>query len=303
MNVGVRYIHRSIPRVLEDVGPYPVGACDLRAAWAAASTTRSTNPGPSTPVLTDLGASYEKPIHNYDAVEFTVDKRFSNNWALHASYTWSRLVGHLRGLLPRRQRAVGSRHHVALRLPHQRSELHRDRRAAASATTATSATSARSAQGPLPLDRPHVIKLFGNYTFDMGLNLGVGLTMNSGAPLTALAANPDYDNGGEIPLTPRGGGFQTLDGFKTRTPFEYNTDMHADYAFKFGGRQPAGRAGRRVQPVQPAAHDRATTTSSSSAFGVTNPNFGLPVSETGGGTAVPDAAADPLRRPVRVLDR
>ena len=39
MNVGVNYIHRSIPRVLEDVGPYPVGACDFLGV-AAASTTR-----------------------------------------------------------------------------------------------------------------------------------------------------------------------------------------------------------------------------------------------------------------------
>ena len=45
-------------------------------------------------------------------------------------------------------------------------------------------------QGPLPLDRPHQVKVFGNYTFDMGLNLGLGFLTTSGKPLTALAANP-----------------------------------------------------------------------------------------------------------------
>src|SRR6266567_3628856 len=38
-------------------------------------------------------------------------------------------------------------------------------------------------------------------------------------------------------LGARGEGFQTVDGFKTRTPFEYNTSLHADYAFKFGGQR------------------------------------------------------------------
>ncbi len=131
--------------------------------------------------------------------------------------------------------------------------------------------------GPLPLDRPHVIKVFGNYTFNMGLNLGLGLTMNSGAPLTALAANPNYDNGGEIPVTPRGGGFQTSDGFKTRTPFEYNTDMHADYAFKFGGQRLVVLADvfNLFNLQRTIGYDNFVEQS----FGVSNPNFGLPVSE------------------------
>ena len=33
----------------------------------------------------------------------------------------------------------------------------------------------------------------------MGLGIGVGLNLSSGAPLTPLAANPNYTNGGEIP--------------------------------------------------------------------------------------------------------
>ena len=40
LNVGVRYIHRSIPRVLEDVSPFPIVAGDLGLPGAAASTTR-----------------------------------------------------------------------------------------------------------------------------------------------------------------------------------------------------------------------------------------------------------------------
>ena len=74
--------------------------------------------------------------------------------------------------------------------------------------------------GILPLDRPHQVKVFGNYVFPIGLSLGAGLDLSSGAPLTPLAANPNYTNGGEIPEAPRGSGIQTIDGFKTRTPFQ-----------------------------------------------------------------------------------
>src|SRR4029079_11199975 len=74
--------------------------------------------------------------------------------------------------------------------------------------------------GILPLDRTHQIKIFGNYQFPFGVNFGVGVNLSSGAPLTPLAANPNYSNGGEIPEAPRGSGIQTIDGFNTRTPFQ-----------------------------------------------------------------------------------
>ena len=45
-------------------------------------------------------------------------------------------------------------------------------------------------EGPLPLDRPHQVKVFGNYEFPIGLNVGTGISLSSGKPLTALAAHP-----------------------------------------------------------------------------------------------------------------
>jgi hypothetical protein len=275
MNVGVRYIHRSIPRVLEDVGPYPVGACDFLGVGCSFDYTL-TNPSPSTPVLTDLGASYETPIHKYNAVEFTVEKRFSNNWSAQASYTWSRLEGTFEGFYRedngQSDPGITSLYDFPTNDP---------------SYTAIGVPQfgykgdirylGALGQGPLPLDRPHVIKVFGNYTFNMGLNLGLGLTMNSGSPLTSLAANPNYTNGGEIPETPRGDGFQTVDGVKTRTPFEYNTSIHADYAFKFGGQRLVVLADVfnlfNLQRV--TGYDNFDELQ----LGVANPNFGLPVSE------------------------
>jgi hypothetical protein len=92
------------------------------------------------------------------------------------------------------------------------------------------------ANGILPLDRPHQAKLFGNYLFPFGLNVGIGVNVGSGKPLTALDPNPSYGNGGEIPDTPRGGGIQTVDGFKTRSPLQKQFDLQASYHIKVTGR-------------------------------------------------------------------
>ena len=44
-----------------------------------------------------------------------------------------------------------------------------------------------------------------------------------------MAANAWYRTGGEIPTAPRGSGIQTIDGFKTRTPFESQVDLQVSY--------------------------------------------------------------------------
>jgi hypothetical protein len=69
----------------------------------------------------------------------------------------------------------------------------------------------------------------------LNVNLGLGVSVLSGTPLTALAANPLYESAGEIPETPRGGGIETVDGFRTRTPWSAQVDAHVDYALSLGG--------------------------------------------------------------------
>ena len=70
----------------------------------------------------------------------------------------------------------------------------------------------------------------------MGLNLSIGADFTSGAPLTSLAFHPIYGNGGEIPLTVRGAGFQTEDGFQTRTPWTKPINLEASYNLKIENR-------------------------------------------------------------------
>jgi len=233
MNVGVRYIHRTMPRILEDVGTAQMVAYDLGLPGLDSVEYFVTNVNHSTPVTAFTGlpaASFEDPIHHYDAVEVTADKRLSNNWSLQSSYRWSRTWGNFEGFYRndngQSDPAISSLFDFPTNDP-----------------SYTSIGAARfgylgdirylgaAGAGPLPNDRPHQVKVYGTWNTNAGLNLALGLNLSSGTPLTALAANPNYASPGEIPMTVRGAGMQTVDGFRTRTPFERTISGHIDYAF------------------------------------------------------------------------
>ena len=274
LNMGVRYIHRDIPRVLEDVQPFPIVAGDLGIPGASSVDYVLTNPGPSTPTAGDLGASFEKPIHKYDALEITADKRFANRWALQTSYRYSRLRGTYEGFFrdDNGQSDPGitslfdfptnDPSYTAIGVPQfgYRGDVR---------------YLGTLGEGPLPLDRPHQIKVFGNYQFPMGLNVGTGISLSSGKPLTALAAHPVYGNAGEIPEGPRGSGFETIDGFLTRTPFTYTAAAHVDYGMKISKAQRLvvlADVFNLFNAQRALDYDPDTQTS----FPVLNPDFGQP---------------------------
>jgi hypothetical protein len=238
LDVGVRFVHRDIGRVLEDVQSYPIVARSLGLPGAASANYLLTNPGPQTPVVQDIpGAtvSFESPVHNYNAVEFSANKRLTHNWSLVSSYRWSRLTGNFEGFF--RNDNGQSDPGISSLYDYPTND----------ATYATIGATqfgyvgdirflGAAGSGPLPLDRTHDVKLYGTYAFDMGLNLSLGLELESGAPLTAFAAHPVYDSGGEIPLTPRGAGFDTSSGFQTRTPWTRPVNAGASYNLKVGRR-------------------------------------------------------------------
>ena len=74
-----------------------------------------TNPDSSFPTrFPELGASFEDPTHSYNAIEFTFDRRFSQQLVAARQLPLVAAPRQLRGLLPRGQRPVGPRDHVAL---------------------------------------------------------------------------------------------------------------------------------------------------------------------------------------------
>lgn len=280
LNVGARWIRRRIGRALEDIQPFPAVACDFGIDAACDVEYTLTNPDVDTPTLGNLGARFEKPIHRYDEVEISAEKRYADRWGLQASYRWSRLEGTFEGFFRddngQSDPGITSLYdfptddpsYTAIGVPQfgYRGDIR---------------FLGRLGLGPLPLDRPHQVKVYGNYSFPIGVNVGTGIFVSSGKPLTPFAAHPVYTNAGEIPEAPRGAGFQTADGFRTRSPWQYSIDAHADYSF--------GRIGRRRIVLLADAfnlfdQDRILDYNNftETTFGTKNPDVGQPVFAVGG---------------------
>jgi len=228
--IGVHYTYRNIGRALEDVANAPMVAYDLELPGLSSVEYILTNPSSSTAVLSTaafLGASFQDPERRYHAVDFTLNRRLADNWSMLASYQWSRLRGNFEGFYRddngQSDPGITSLYdfptndpsYTAIGVPQfgYRGDIR----------------FLGDPQGILPLDRPHQFKAFGNYVFPIGLNVGAGVNVSSGAPLTPLAAHPNYTNGGEIPEAARGAGFQTIDGFKTCTRVVSRVDAQASY--------------------------------------------------------------------------
>ena len=271
LSVGGQYINRRINDVVEDIGTAPIAA--FFTGQADSVEFFVTNPGPETPVIPGFGASHEDPIQDYDAVEIFADKRFDGRWALQASYRWGKIEGTFEGFF--RNDNGQSDPGITSLNDFPTNDPSFTQFAPVFGFRGDIRFLGALGDGPLPNDRRHQFKVFGSYLVPRtgGLNVGVSGIFNSGAPLTALAANPVFDNGGEIPEGPRGSGIQTVNGFKHRTDFEYNVDLHADYAFRLPG-------GKRIQAIvdvfnlfdidQVTAFDNFTELS----FSVPNPDFG-----------------------------
>lgn len=237
-NVGVRYIHRNIGRVLEDISPFPAVACDFGVEAACSVDYILTNPDASTPVSLAPGlegVSFEDPKHDYDAIEVTLDKRFSNNWQMNASYRWSRLFGNYEGFY-REDNGQSDPGITSLYDFPTNDPTYTAIGGAQFGYLGDIRFLGALGEGRLPLDRPHSVKVFGSYMFSNGLAVGIGFNANSGKPMTALAGLPPYSNDSEVPLTPRGDGFETVDGFKERSPAEYQVNLQGSYNLNLGGR-------------------------------------------------------------------
>ncbi len=285
-SLGVRYIYRDIGRVLEDEANCPSVAYFLAATAAPCNnvTYILTNPSSATPINPAAIAavpafadvSFADPVHKYNAVSVNLSRRLSGNWSALASYTWSRLRGNYEGFYRddngQSDPGISSLYDFPQNDP-----------------TYTSIGVPQDAfqgdiryqgdpNGILPLDRPHQFKAVGNY-FLGNLNLGLSFNGSSGTPLTPLAPNPVYGNGGEIPTAPRGSGIQTVDGFKTRTPFTTDFDFQAAYHLRVGGMRKLTLLADIFNLFNEQTVLNYDTWTSLTFGGPPNPNFGQPTSE------------------------
>ena len=95
-------------------------------------------------------------------------------------------------------------------------------------------------------------------------------------------------NAGEIPMTLRGEGFETVEGFKTTAPSTLSIDAHVDYTLRLNSSQ-------RIVLIADVFNltNRQTATNydnfKDQSFGTLNPNRGQPVN--GGNSSTPSYQA------------
>jgi carboxypeptidase family protein/TonB-dependent receptor-like protein len=135
------------------------------------------NPAQNTPA----SAGFPNPKRDYKALEFVVNKTFSNNWAMTASYRYAQLKGNYEGLF--RNDNGQSDPNITSLFDFPNSPL----------------MEGQFFTGFLNTDRTHVLNLYPYYRWPNGFTIGGGFNWQSGVPRQPFLAHPSYQNPGEIP--------------------------------------------------------------------------------------------------------
>ena len=161
---------------------------------------------------------FSKPVNNYDAWTFRVQKRFAKNWVLTANYTYSRLVGNYDGFVDRNTGAINIGASTQFDIP----EL------------------VRNNYGPLFNNIPHTLKVDGFYSFDLKeagrLTLGSSLRFSSGTPVNVQADNNRYAGLYLIQVLPRGAGGRVDPFYSWNASLGYAYPLPGELELEFNAR-------------------------------------------------------------------
>jgi Carboxypeptidase regulatory-like domain len=155
---------------------------------------------------------FPKVIHIYKAVEIEVNKSFAHYWMLRANWRIASLTGNYEGAFRNDNGQTDPNISSLFDFTNGIVGMLGD----------------QYKPGPLNTDRRHIVNVYASYvvprTFFKNLELGVGVNILSGAPISRLADHPAYLNAGEVPLGGRGS--------EGRTPISGGVNLHVDRPFK-----------------------------------------------------------------------
>jgi Carboxypeptidase regulatory-like domain/TonB dependent receptor/TonB-dependent Receptor Plug Domain len=203
---GARYVHKQIDRAIEDVGALDAQQNEIYTIGNPGEGVSSTFAVAGTGEI----LPFPKAVRDYDAMELSLEKRLSNNWAGRFSYTLSRLYGNYAGLSQsdengRTSPNVGRLFDYPVMVFGQDGD---------------------PVFGRLATDRPHQFKVQGLYDFDFGTTVGANFRLLSGIPVTREVATIAPNN---FPVQYLG---RLSDG---RTPWLSQTDLFVAHDIKLGG--------------------------------------------------------------------
>jgi hypothetical protein len=159
---------------------------------------------------------FPTPVHIYKAVEIEANKAFAHNWMLRANWRIASLQGNYEGAF-------------------RNDNLQTDPNISSLFDFTNGIVGMLGDQykkGPLNTDRRHIINIYTSYVIPSGflkaLELGGGVNILSGSPISNLADHPAYGNSGEVPLGVR--------GIEGRTPVSGGVNAHIEKPFKVSER-------------------------------------------------------------------
>jgi hypothetical protein len=204
LSATVRLVQKHLRYAIEDTGVYVPGVGEQYYF---------TNPGFGYSLHTTNGGKFDprfpetpKAKREYWAVNFSLDKRLSNNWLAGFSYTWSRLTGNYSGLASSDEFGRVSPN---VERYFDNWLLARDK-------------NLDLIDGPLNTDRTHFLKFYGAYTFPFGLTMGTVINAMSGTPFTEVWRVL------QVWLMPYNR------GSLGRSPFLWFANLYAEYNLKLG---------------------------------------------------------------------
>jgi hypothetical protein len=227
--IGVNYVHNKLTRSIEDVGS--LDATGNEVYFAA-------NPGEgvaTTMFVTGLTEPFNtpKPLRQYDAVDFTISRRFSNNWFGSANLTISRLYGNYAGLANSDEISTPTTGVSSATAQQQAGSIARPGTAAGRAwdldELAWDSHGNLDVRGRLATDRPVVAKFYGSYRLPFGTQVGGFVYAGSGTPISTVVNTRNT-----IPVLVNGRGDMG------RTPMLSRTDLLVSHEI-------GSMAGRRIR--------------------------------------------------------
>ncbi len=209
MVFSAHYVHDKLTRTIEDIGRLVDGDEVYTIGNPGEGRfVQETNHYGATPDF-----NMPKPNRQYDALELGITRRFADRWFLAGNYTWSRLYGNYAGLSNTDEineawsasqqagGAVGARPGGNANRNWDSDEIMFD-------------SHGQFLDGRLQTDRPHVLKLYGSYSFLFGTQVGARFHVSSGTPLSTMVENLS-----QVPILVEGRGDMG------RTPVLSNTDV------------------------------------------------------------------------------
>ena len=170
----------------------------------------------SSPLPDGIPDGFPTVSHIYKAVEIEANKAFSHNWMLRANWRIASLTGNYEGAF--RNDNGQTDPNISSLFDFSNGIL--------------GMLGDQYKPGPLNTDRRHIVNIYTSYVVPRGflkaLELGGGVNILSGTPISELADHPAYANQGEVPIGGRG-----KDG---RTPVSGGVNLHVDKPFRVSER-------------------------------------------------------------------